>query len=150
MTGPGAPYILGIDYLRRGHFKDPKGYRWAFGIAAGDTDDMKQPSLLPGLSEDPSVVGLLHVKEQQCRLPQKQCTGSSTAPTGIPRSPLTPQIWTDSVPSLGPFAYPDPPHLYHQKSQLLKANAFLLKQGTLVRSHRGWPCGITSVTVEKT
>ena len=43
-----------------------------------------------------------------------------------------------------------PPHLYHQKSQLLKANAFLLKQGTLVRSHRGWPCGITSVTVEKT
>ncbi len=37
----------------------------AFGIAAGDTDDMKQPSLLPGLSEDPSVVGLLHVKEQQ-------------------------------------------------------------------------------------
>ena len=65
VTGPGAPCILGIDYLRRGHFKDPKGYRWAFGIAAGDTDDMKQPSLLPGLSEDPSVVGLLHVKEQQ-------------------------------------------------------------------------------------
>ena len=26
---------------------------------------MKKPSLLPGLSEDPSVVGLLHVKEQQ-------------------------------------------------------------------------------------
>ena len=27
VTGPGAPCILGIDYLRRGHFKDPKGYR---------------------------------------------------------------------------------------------------------------------------
>ena len=26
VTGPGAPCILGIDYLRRGHFKDPKGY----------------------------------------------------------------------------------------------------------------------------
>ncbi len=24
VTGPGAPCILGIDYLRRGHFKDPK------------------------------------------------------------------------------------------------------------------------------
>ena len=65
VTGPGAPCMLDIDCLRRGHFKDPTGYRWAFGIAAGDTDDMKQPSLLPGLSEDPSVVGLLHVKEQQ-------------------------------------------------------------------------------------
>ena len=65
VTGPGAPCMLDIDCLRRGHFKDPKGYRWAFGIAAGDTDDMKQPSLLPGLSEDPSVVGLLQVKEQQ-------------------------------------------------------------------------------------
>ena len=71
VTGPGAPCILGIDYLRRGHFKDPKGYRWAFGIAAGDTDDMKQPSLLPGLSEDPSVVGLLRVKEQQVPIATK-------------------------------------------------------------------------------
>jgi len=26
MTGPEAPCILGIDYLRRGYFKDPKGY----------------------------------------------------------------------------------------------------------------------------
>ena len=25
VTGPGAPYILGINYLRRGHFKNPKG-----------------------------------------------------------------------------------------------------------------------------
>ena len=36
VTGPGTPCILGIDYLRRGHFKDPKGYRWAFEIAAVD------------------------------------------------------------------------------------------------------------------
>ncbi|GAB0208777.1 hypothetical protein GRJ2_003343400 [Grus japonensis] len=26
VTGPEAPCILGIDYLRRGYFKDPKGY----------------------------------------------------------------------------------------------------------------------------
>ena len=49
VTGPGAPCILGIDYLRRGHFKDPKGYRWAFGIAAVDTDNIQQLSVLPSL-----------------------------------------------------------------------------------------------------
>ena len=59
MTGPGAPCILGTDYLRRGYFKDPKGYLWAFGIAAVDTEGVKQLHALPGLSEDPSVVGLL-------------------------------------------------------------------------------------------
>ena len=57
LTGPGAPCILGIDYLRRGQFKDSKGYQWAFGIVAVDTDNIKQLSVLPGLSEDPSVVG---------------------------------------------------------------------------------------------
>ena len=65
VTGPEAPCILGIDYLRRGYFKDPKGYRWAFGIAALETDEIKQLSILPSLSEDPSVVGLLKVEEQQ-------------------------------------------------------------------------------------
>ncbi|KAK4811303.1 hypothetical protein QYF61_023355 [Mycteria americana] len=65
VTGPEAPCILGIDYLRRGYFKDPKGYRWAFGIAALEMEEMKQLSTLPGLSEDPSVVGLLRVEEQQ-------------------------------------------------------------------------------------
>ena len=65
VTGPEAPCILGIDYLRRGYFKDPKGYRWAFGIAALSMEKIKQLSSLPGLSEDPSVVGLLRVKEQQ-------------------------------------------------------------------------------------
>ena len=65
VTGPEAPCILGIDYLRRGYFKDPKGYRWAFGIAALETEEIKQLSVLPGLSEDPSVVGLLRVEEQR-------------------------------------------------------------------------------------
>ncbi|KAK4810705.1 hypothetical protein QYF61_007679 [Mycteria americana] len=60
-----APCILGIDYLRRGYFKDPKGYQWAFGIAALETEEIKQLSTLPVLSEDPSVVGLLRVEEQQ-------------------------------------------------------------------------------------
>ena len=55
----------------KGHFKDPRGYGWAFGIAAVDTDDMKQPSVLPGLSEDPSAVGLLQVKEQQVPIATK-------------------------------------------------------------------------------
>ena len=61
VTGLGAPCILGIDYLRRGYFKDPKGHRWAFGIAAVDTEGVKQLSVSPGLSEDPSVVRLLRV-----------------------------------------------------------------------------------------
>ncbi|KAK4822553.1 hypothetical protein QYF61_015822 [Mycteria americana] len=57
--------ILGIDYLRRGYFKDPKGYQWAFGIAALETEEIKWLSTLPSLLEDPSVVGLLRVEEQQ-------------------------------------------------------------------------------------
>ncbi|KAJ7427234.1 hypothetical protein WISP_08898 [Willisornis vidua] len=65
VTGQEAPCILGIDYLRRGYFKDPKGYRWAFGVATVATKKFKQLSTLPGLSEDPSVVGLLRVKGQQ-------------------------------------------------------------------------------------
>ena len=66
-----APCILGIDYLRRGYFKDPKGYRWAFGIAAVDTEGVKQLSALSGLSEDLSVVGLLRVKKQQVPIATK-------------------------------------------------------------------------------
>ncbi|GAB0184005.1 hypothetical protein GRJ2_000865800 [Grus japonensis] len=65
VTGPEAPCILGIDYLQRRYFKDPKGYRWAFGIAALELEEIKQLSTLPGLSEDPSVVGLLRAEEQQ-------------------------------------------------------------------------------------
>ncbi|GAB0209723.1 hypothetical protein GRJ2_003438000 [Grus japonensis] len=65
VTGPEAPCILGIDYLRRGYFKDPKGYWWAFGIAALEAEEIEPLSTLPGLSEDPSVVGFLRVEEQQ-------------------------------------------------------------------------------------
>ncbi|RMC00711.1 hypothetical protein DUI87_22738 [Hirundo rustica rustica] len=65
VTGPEAPCILGIDYLRNGYFKDPKGYRWAFGIAAVETEDIRQLSTLPGLSDDSCAVGLLIVEEQQ-------------------------------------------------------------------------------------
>lgn len=38
--------------------------RWAFSSAL-ETEEMKQLSTLPGLSEDPSVVELLKVKDQQ-------------------------------------------------------------------------------------
>ncbi|GAB0203396.1 hypothetical protein GRJ2_002805200 [Grus japonensis] len=65
VTGPEAPCILGIGYLQRAYFQDPKGYRWAFGIAALETGEIEPLSTLPGLSEDPSVVGLLKVEEQQ-------------------------------------------------------------------------------------
>lgn len=58
-TGPEAPFILGIDYLRRGFIKDPKGCRWAFAIDALDTEDIKQLFALPGLSEGSFVVVLL-------------------------------------------------------------------------------------------
>ncbi|KAJ7425480.1 hypothetical protein WISP_23246 [Willisornis vidua] len=64
LTGPEAPCILGIDYLRNGYFKDPKGMRWAFGIATVETEEIRQLSTLPGLSEDSSAVGLLKVEEQ--------------------------------------------------------------------------------------
>ncbi|PKU33504.1 hypothetical protein llap_16188 [Limosa lapponica baueri] len=82
VTGPEAPGILGIDYLRRRCFKDSKGYRWAFGIAALETEEVKQLSALPGLSEDPSVVGMLRVEEQQI-----QGVISKT------RSPFNSPIW---------------------------------------------------------
>ncbi|KAK4812702.1 hypothetical protein QYF61_015021, partial [Mycteria americana] len=65
VTGPEAPCILGIDSLRGGYFKDPKGYWWAFGVAAMDTENIKQLSTLPGLLKDASIVGLLQVEEQQ-------------------------------------------------------------------------------------
>ena len=63
-NGPEAPCILGIEYLRNGYFKDPRGHHWAFGIAAVETEDIRQLSTLPGLSDDPSAVGLLRVEEQ--------------------------------------------------------------------------------------
>lgn len=41
VTGPETPCILGIDYLRIGYFEDPKRYRWAFGIAAVQTEETR-------------------------------------------------------------------------------------------------------------
>ena len=64
VTGPEAPCILGIEYLRRGYFKNPKVYWRAFGIAALEMEEIKDLSALPSLSEDPLVVGLLRVGEQ--------------------------------------------------------------------------------------
>ena len=65
MTGPEAPCILGIDFLRNSSYKDPKGFRLAFGIAALAAEGIKQLNTLLGLSENPSAVGLLEVEEQQ-------------------------------------------------------------------------------------
>lgn len=65
MTGPESPFVLGIDYLRIGYFKDIKGYQWAFGIAALEMEEKNQLSTLPSLLKNPSFVGLLRVKEWQ-------------------------------------------------------------------------------------
>jgi len=87
VTGPEAPCILGIDYLRRGYFEDPRGYRWTFDIAALEMEEIKQLSILPGLSEDPSVVGLLRVEE---KVPTATTTvhGDNIVPTETPLSPF--------------------------------------------------------------
>ncbi|RMC21393.1 hypothetical protein DUI87_02257 [Hirundo rustica rustica] len=65
VTGSGAPCILGIDFLRNGYYKDSKGFRWAFRIAAVEAEGIKKLNSLPGLSENPSAVGLLKVEEQR-------------------------------------------------------------------------------------
>ncbi|RMC20872.1 hypothetical protein DUI87_01725 [Hirundo rustica rustica] len=65
VTGSGAPCILGIDFLRNGYYKDSKGLRWAFGIAAVEAEGIKILNSLPGLLENPSAVGLLKVEEQR-------------------------------------------------------------------------------------
>jgi len=64
-----APSILGIDYLRRGYFKDQKGYWWAFSVTALNTEKIKQLFSLPGLSEDLSVGwGCCGLKNSKCQL----------------------------------------------------------------------------------
>lgn len=65
LTGLDALCIHNIDYPKRGYFKDLKGYQWAFGVATINTQKVKQLSTLPVLSSNPSVEGLLQVKEQQ-------------------------------------------------------------------------------------
>ncbi|RMC21641.1 hypothetical protein DUI87_02508 [Hirundo rustica rustica] len=62
---PRPPRILGIDFLWNGYYKDAKGLRWAFGIAAVEAEGIKKLNSLPGLSENPSAVGLLKVEEQR-------------------------------------------------------------------------------------
>jgi len=64
VTGPEAPCILGRDYLRRRYFRDPKEYRWAFGLATVNTK-IKALSTLPGLSEDPFVVAFAAQEEAE-------------------------------------------------------------------------------------
>ncbi|RMC01107.1 hypothetical protein DUI87_22373 [Hirundo rustica rustica] len=56
---------LGIDFLRNGYYKNSKGLRWAFGIAAVEAEGIKKWNSLLGLLENPSAVGLLKVEEQR-------------------------------------------------------------------------------------
>lgn len=64
VTVPADLCILGVGHLRRGYFKDPKGYWWAFDIAATETEEIKQLSTFPGLLDSSSVVRLPKVEEQ--------------------------------------------------------------------------------------
>jgi len=83
-----APCILVIDHLRRGYVQDTKGYWWAFSIAALETEEIKQLSILPGLSEDPSVVGLLRMKNNRCQSLQQRRTSDNIALTETPLCPF--------------------------------------------------------------
>ncbi|RMC19944.1 hypothetical protein DUI87_03512 [Hirundo rustica rustica] len=65
VTGSGAPCILGIDFLQNSYYKDSKGLKWASRIAAVEAEGIKKLNSLPGLSENPSAVGLLKVEEQR-------------------------------------------------------------------------------------
>lgn len=49
-----VPRILGIDYFRKGYFKDPS-YQWTFGIATKNTEKIEQLSILPDLLDNPSA-----------------------------------------------------------------------------------------------
>ncbi|KAK4825915.1 hypothetical protein QYF61_003410 [Mycteria americana] len=65
VTGLEAPCILSIDYLRTGYCKDPKGYWWTFDVANLDVEKIKEMPTFSSLLEDTSVVGLMHIEEQQ-------------------------------------------------------------------------------------
>ncbi|KAF4804390.1 hypothetical protein TURU_008439 [Turdus rufiventris] len=60
-----AAPVLGVDFLRSSYYKDPKGLRWTFGIAAVKAEGIKKLNTLPKLSEKPSAVKALKVEEQQ-------------------------------------------------------------------------------------
>ena len=85
MTSPEALCILGNRLPQEeGISRTQKGYRWAFGIAALESEEIKQLSTLPSLLEDPSVVGLLRVREQQVPIAttavcqQRYCTSQDS------------------------------------------------------------------------
>lgn len=69
VTGPGAPCILGVDFLQKGCFKDLKGYKWAFGVAAVGFIGIGQLSVSSRLLDDPFIVGLPKVDAHKCRCP---------------------------------------------------------------------------------
>ncbi|KAF4791169.1 hypothetical protein TURU_133465 [Turdus rufiventris] len=77
-----------------GFFKEPEGHQWAFGIAAVETEGNRQLKTLPGLSDNPSVVGFLRFEEQQksaglsllspgevCSTPGINCPRGGNSPT---------------------------------------------------------------------
>lgn len=99
VSGPEVLCISGIDCLRRGYFKDPEGYWWVFSTTALEAEEVKQLPALPGLSEDPSVVGLLKVREQvlvatTALLQQQHCTNWDTI---IPIHKLIYQLESQAV-----------------------------------------------------
>ncbi|RMB89058.1 hypothetical protein DUI87_34516 [Hirundo rustica rustica] len=61
----GGSQELTLLEAENGYYKDSKGLRWAFGIAAVEAEGNKKLNGLPGLSENASAVGLLKLEEQR-------------------------------------------------------------------------------------
>ncbi|XP_064032402.1 uncharacterized protein LOC135192945 [Pogoniulus pusillus] len=55
----------------QGYFKDPKGSKWAFGITAVETAVKELLSIIPGLPDNPSMVGTHKVED--AKLPIASC-----------------------------------------------------------------------------
>lgn len=64
VTGLEASCILGIDYIRIGYCRDPKGYWCIFDVTNVHVENIKELSTLSSLLEDTSV-WLMHVEEER-------------------------------------------------------------------------------------
>lgn len=89
VTGPEVSGIPGMDHIRRGHFKIPKGNHGAFKRDAIETEKIPQLNSLSGLSEDPSVWDCWGMKNNKHWSLPRQCPFGNTAPA----SPVGPRPW---------------------------------------------------------
>ncbi|KAJ7400181.1 hypothetical protein BTVI_107632 [Pitangus sulphuratus] len=144
-AGPEAPCILGVDYLRREYFKDPKGYRWAFGVVTVTEEKSKRLSALPDLSEDPSIVGLLRVEDQQVPIATTTvhsptiCHGLIQATLEKGKAPEHIQYIDDII------VWGDTAEIFNKEKKIIQ---ILLKTGFVTRKRRNqkWKAAVWSPT----